>query len=73
MKLNKIIFILFIILILLSISSVNAQDNQTDSDAVGLNENNEVYVDTHGLDSHDGSQNSPVRTIKKTIIKTDKK
>lgn len=67
MKLNKIIFILFIILILLSLSSVNAQDNQTDSDAVGLNENNEVYVDTHGLDSHDGSQNSPVRTIKKAI------
>ena len=52
---------------LLSISSVNADDNLTDNVTVSLDEDNGIYVDTHGLDSHDGSQSSPIRTIKKAI------
>ena len=52
---------------LLMVSSVNAHDNQTDSDVIGFNENNEIYVDTQGVDSNEGSQSSPVKTIKKAI------
>ena len=50
---------------LLSISSVNAENNMTDNVTAGLDEGNGIYVDIHGLDSHDGSQDSPIRTIKK--------
>lgn len=71
MKINKIVFISFIIFILLSISSVNAHDNITDNATIGLNEDNGIYVDTHGRDSNDGSQSSPVRTIKKAISLSD--
>lgn len=68
LKINKVIFALFVVLMLLCISAVSASDNQTDN-AIGLNDDNAgaVYVDTHGIDSHDGSQSSPVRTIKKAI------
>lgn len=52
---------------LLSISSVNAENNMTDNVTAGLDEGNGIYVDIHGLDSHDGSQDSPIRTIKKAI------
>ena len=52
---------------LLFVSSVNASDNLTDADIVGLNDGNAIYVDTNGLDSSDGSKNSPVLTIDKAI------
>ena len=52
---------------LLSISSVTADDNLTDNLTVSPDADNGIYVDVHGLDSHNGSQSSPVRTIKKAI------
>ena len=79
MKINKLLFILFISLALMSLSVVSAQDNSTDSDliavvdnstyadAVGVNGDNAIYVDTHGLDSHKGTQDSQLRTIKRAI------
>lgn len=50
-------------------SYVNASDNQTVNDTISLNADDltEIYVDTHGADSHDGSQSSPIKTIEKAI------
>lgn len=67
MKFNKVMLVLFIVLMLLSVSSVTAHNNLTDGDDIGLNGNNEIYVDVHGSDSNNGSQSSPVKTIKKAI------
>ena len=58
---------LFIVLILISLSSVNASDNLTDDNPVGLNEDNAIFVDVNGIDSGDGSKDSPVLTIDKAI------
>lgn len=66
MKIDKIIFILFIVLIMLSVSSVYASDNITDSEGAGLNDD-AIFVDVNGVDTADGSKDSPVQTIGKAI------
>ncbi len=77
MKINKLAFVLFFALIALSISSVcasdvsqNATDILNDIDDVDLeasDDMNAIYVDTHGKISNDGSQNSPLNSIKRAV------
>lgn len=77
MKINKIAFILLFILLALSISAVsatNVTENSTDIlndvDDVSLDANddiNVVYVDINGKNSNDGSQGSPLNSIRDAV------
>ncbi len=77
MKINKVVFILFFILILLSVSTANATNstsnttdilNHVDNDYLnGADDINAVYVDANGRPSNDGSQASPLDSIKAAV------
>lgn len=77
MKINKTIFIFVFVLMVLSISAVSAS-NVTQNDTDVLNDVgdsgddiNAIYVDTHGKGSGDGSQKSPINSLKKAISKAE--
>ena len=77
LKINKVLFILSFILILLSISAVGATDSTLNTTDVlndfddncldGMDDTNAIYVDNYGKLSNDGSQNSPLNSIKKAV------
>ena len=71
LKSNKVLFILIIILMALSVSAVSASNVDGNATDIGITDDgnladglNGIYVDPNGKNSYDGSQDSPVMTIK---------